>query len=115
MRANAHPPHLFIRAAAALAPLFVASAAPASPAATRVVASPARASVEAWPASSDELLSEIQTHFRSTRKWFGMVSDLRLDRAADGTVSPRFETLQSKFVLRNDAAGQTLHARLPPQ
>jgi N-acetylneuraminic acid mutarotase len=115
MRVHAHRRHLLIRAAASLASLLVASPAPASPVATRVVASPARAGTEAWPASSDELLSEIQTHFRSARKWFGMVSDLRIDRAADGTVSPRFETLQSKFVLRNDAAGQTLHARLPPQ
>ncbi|HEV3194070.1 MAG TPA: hypothetical protein VGY54_26370, partial [Polyangiaceae bacterium] len=65
--------------------------------------------------SSDALLSEIQTHFHGTRKWFGMVSDLRLDRAADGTVIPRYEMLQSKFVLRHDAAGQTLSARLPAQ
>jgi hypothetical protein len=65
--------------------------------------------------SSDELLSEIQTHFRSTKKWFGMVSDLQLDRADDGAIIPRFETLQrySKFILRQDAAGQTLHVRLP--
>jgi MYXO-CTERM domain-containing protein len=44
-----------------------------------------------------------------------MVSDLALDRAADGTVTPRFETLHSKFVLLKDAAGQTLRARLPAQ
>jgi N-acetylneuraminic acid mutarotase len=65
--------------------------------------------------SSDELLSEIQTHFHATRKWFGMVSDLGLDRAVDGTVTPRFEMLQSRFVQRQDAAGQTLRARLPAQ
>jgi hypothetical protein len=44
-----------------------------------------------------------------------MVSDLRLERAADGTVSPRFETLHSKFVLLHDPAGQTLNAHLPAQ
>jgi hypothetical protein len=46
-----------------------------------------------------------------------MVSDLQHDRAADGTITPRFETLQkhSKFVLSQDAAGQTLRARLPAQ
>jgi hypothetical protein len=78
-----------------------------------VGASPARA--ETWPTSSDKLLSEIQTHFHATRKWFGMVSDLQLDTAADGTISPRFETLHSTFVLVKDAAGQTLRARLPAQ
>lgn len=65
-------------------------------------------------AESDPLLSEIQTHFHATKKWFGMVSDLGLDRAADGTITPRFDTLHSKFVLKHDAAGQTLYARLPP-
>ena len=64
-------------------------------------------------AEADVLLSEIQTHFHATKKWFGMVSDLGLDRAADGTITPRFETLHSKFVLRHDAAGQTLNAHLP--
>jgi MYXO-CTERM domain-containing protein len=64
-------------------------------------------------AETDPLLSEIQTHFHATKKWFGMVSDLGLDRAADGTITPRFEMLHSKFVLHHDAAGQTLHARLP--
>ena len=44
-------------------------------------------------ARPDALLSEIQTHFHATRKWFGMVSDLALDRAADGSLTPRFETL----------------------
>ena len=93
---------LFILAAAALAPLFIGSPA-------------AGASAEVWPTSQDKLLSEIQGHFHATRKWFGMVSDLELDRAADGTVSPRFETLHSKFVLGKVAAGQTLHAQLPAQ
>jgi hypothetical protein len=65
-------------------------------------------------AQGDTLLVEIHTHFHATRKWFGMVSDLGLDRGADGTITPRFETLHSKFVLRHDAAGQTLRARLPP-
>ena len=77
----------------------------------------ARPTPEVWPTSSDELLSEIQTHFHSTRKWFGMVSDLQHDRAADGTLTPRFETLQKypNFVLRQDAAGQTLRPHLPAQ
>jgi len=97
MRPHAPRPHLFI-VAAALTPLLVASLARA----------------ETWPTSTDKLLSEIQTHFHATRKWFGMVSDLQLDRAADGTVTPRFETLRSTFVLSRDAAGQTLHAHLPP-
>jgi hypothetical protein len=92
--------YLFLLAAA-LAPLLVGS--------------PARAAAppEVWPVSSDKLLSEIQSHFHATRKWFGMVSDLQLDRAADGTVTPRFETLHSKFVVVRDPAGQTLHAHLP--
>ncbi len=64
-------------------------------------------------AAGDPLLGEIQAHFRATKRWFGMVADLRLDRAADGAITPRFETLHSKFVLRRDAAGQTLRARLP--
>jgi hypothetical protein len=66
-------------------------------------------------AEADPLLTEIQGHFHATKKWFGMVSDLALDRAADGTISPRYETLRSKFVLRTDAAGQTLQVRLPPK
>jgi hypothetical protein len=44
-----------------------------------------------------------------------MVSDLGLDRAADGTITPRYETLHSKFVQLHDAAGQTLHVHLPAQ
>jgi hypothetical protein len=117
MRTHAVRPHLFILAAAALAPLLIVSRAPASPQAARVAASPGRPVPEVWRTSSDELLSEIQAHFRSTRKWFGMVSDLQHDRATDGTITPRFETLQkySKFVLSQDAAGQTLRAHLPAQ
>jgi N-acetylneuraminic acid mutarotase len=65
--------------------------------------------------SPDKLLAEIQAHSKGTRKWFGMVSDLRLDQAPDGTITPRFETLHSKFVVRQDAAGQTLYPRLPAQ
>ncbi len=42
-----------------------------------------------------------------------MVSDLAIDRAADGSLTPRFETLRSPLVLRHDAAGQTLTVRLP--
>jgi hypothetical protein len=92
-------PYLFLLAAAAIVGLFAAP--------------PALANTKAG-AAPDELLSEIQTHFHATRKWFGMVSDLRLDRDPDGTITPHFETLRSKFVLQKDAAGQTLHARLPP-
>jgi MYXO-CTERM domain-containing protein len=91
----------FVLAAGALAPLFIASPARANP------------DVRRAPAAQDELLSEIQTHFHATKKWFGMVSDLQHDIAADGTMTPRFETLHSKFVLAHDAAGQTLHAHLP--
>jgi hypothetical protein len=102
-------------AAAALVPLLGASPVRASPQATRGVVPAARATPEIWHTSTDELLAEIQTHFHSTRKWFGMVADLRLEQAADGTITPHFETLKSKFVLLQDAAGQTLHARLPAQ
>ena len=61
----------------------------------------------------DALLAEIQGHFHATRKWFGMVSDLAFDRGSDSALAPRFETLRSQLVLRHDAAGQTLSARLP--
>jgi len=117
MLARAVRPHLFILAAAALAPLLVGSFASASPATAGAKPVAARPTPEVWPTSSDELLSEIQTHFHSTRKWFGMVSDLQHDRAADGTLTPRFETLQKypNFVLRQDAAGQTLRPHLPAQ
>jgi MYXO-CTERM domain-containing protein len=96
-------------AAVGPAPAVVAKSLPATPA----LLAAARAGLGAWPTSTDELLGEIQTHFHGARKWFGMVSDMQLDRAIDGTVTPRFEMLQSKFVLRHDAAGQTLRARLP--
>jgi hypothetical protein len=125
MRARAVRPHPFIiLAAACLAPLLVTSPAPAASVAAApgtVAAAPgpraaqASPTPEVWQTSSDEFLAEIQTHFHAARKWFGMVSDLQLDRAVDGTVSPRFETLQSKYVLTRDAAGQTLHAHLPGQ
>jgi hypothetical protein len=94
--------------AATLTALSVASPAPASPPA-------ARPKPEVWRTSSDPLLAEIQGHFHAARKWFGMVSDLQLDRATDGTLTPRFETLHSTFVLRQDAANQTLQAHLPAQ
>jgi len=70
--------------------------------------------VHAEPSQTDPLLAEMQEHFHATKKWFGMVADLGVDTAADGTLAPRFETLRSKFVLLHDAAGQTLDARLPP-
>jgi MYXO-CTERM domain-containing protein len=118
MQAQAFRPHRFILAAAALGPLL-ASPARALQGPPTVAAAPTPAGTAAptagFPVSSDPLLSEIQTHFRATRKWFGMVSDLGLDRASDGTITPRFEMLQSKFVLLHDAAGQTLRAHLPAQ
>ncbi len=119
MRAHALRSQILILAAAAFVPLLIASPLRASPAASPLRTSQGVASLrptpEIWPTSSDELLAEIQGHFRSTKKWFGMVSDLQLDRAADGALTPRYETLQryTKFVLRQDAAGQTLHAHLP--
>jgi hypothetical protein len=107
MQAHALRPYLLVlaAAAAALAPVLVASPARGG--------SPDPPPKEHWPLSQDKLLSEIQTHFHGTRKWFGMVSDLRHDRAPDGTITPRLETLSSTFVLRRDAAGQSLRARLP--
>jgi hypothetical protein len=100
MRALALRRYLFVLATAACALLLVASSADAGP---------------PWPTSSDPLLAEIQTHFHAAKKWFGMVSDLRLDRGVDGTITPHYETLRSTFVLQKDGAGQTLHARLPAQ
>ena len=79
----------------------------------------------AWPAHATgdtsagtdgkpkDLLVEIQGHFPSARKWFQMVSDLEWDRAADGSLSPRLETLHSRFVIVRDRAGQSLMARIP--
>lgn len=107
MRSAALRLPLFLFAPAVLVPLSAAPPAVASP--------PARSAASAAHPPADELLSEIQTHFRATRKWFGMVSDLGLERATDGTITPHFETLHSKFVLKQDAAGQTLNTHLPPQ
>lgn len=107
MRAAALRAPLFILVPAVLMPLSVAPPAWANP-------PPSSAAGPAHP-PPDELLSEIQTHFRAARKWFGMVSDLGLERATDGTITPHFETLHSKFVLKQDAAGQTLNTHLPPQ
>jgi len=109
MRVHALRPYTFVLAAAFATLSVVSFARAGAPAST-----PASAPERPWPMSSDPLLAEIQTHFRATKKWFGMVSDLVLDRAADGTFTPRYETLQSKFVQIHDAAGQTLHPRLPP-
>jgi hypothetical protein len=107
MRLHAIRPRPFCLAAAALPALLLAAPAfAATPPAAHAAAKP-------WPMSSDPLLSEIQTHFHATRKWFGMVSDLRHDLALDGTITPRLETLHSTFVVQNDAAGQTLRAHLP--
>lgn len=115
MRPDGRRSRLFVLPAG-LALLLVASPLVASPpVASALTASPSQESREVWPISQDELLAEIQTHFHATRKWFGMVSDLQLDRGTDGAFSPRFETLHSKFVLLHDAAGQTLHAHLPAQ
>jgi Protein of unknown function (DUF1566)/Galactose oxidase, central domain/Kelch motif len=72
-------------------------------------------STHTWALSSDPLLAEIQAHFHGARKWFGMVADLQHQVGADGSITPRFETLASKFVLAHDPAGQTLHAHLPAQ
>lgn len=62
-----------------------------------------------------DLLEEIQQHFPAAKKWFGMVQDLQFERAADGSLTPRFETLTSSFVLPKDPAGQVVLARLPAQ
>lgn len=58
-------------------------------------------------------LTEIGDHFSSARKWFGMVSDLEFAVSATGERSPRFETLGSDLVRRQDGAGQTLRAVAP--
>lgn len=65
-------------------------------------------------AAESDLLLEVQARFKATRKWFGMVSDLPWDRAADGTLAAQTGALKSPFVLKHDAAGQSLDARLPP-
>lgn len=63
--------------------------------------------------ANDELLREIEQHFPAAKKWFGMVKDLGFERAADGSLTPRYETLESTFVLPKDPAGQVVMARLP--
>jgi hypothetical protein len=73
---------------------------------------PSSAAPPAGRASPDPLV-RIQADFPSALKWFGMVSDLAFDRAPDGSVTPRFETLHSRFVLGADPAGQSLGAHLP--
>ncbi|MBL8917834.1 MAG: DUF1566 domain-containing protein [Myxococcaceae bacterium] len=60
-----------------------------------------------------ELLREIERHFPPAKKWFGMVADLEFERAADGSLTPRYETLKSRFVLKQDPAGQVVMGRLP--
>ena len=65
------------------------------------------------PAPPSDLLHEIEEHFPSARKWFGMVSDLAWERDRTGGLTPRFEGMRSRFVLARDASGQRLGARLP--
>ncbi len=67
------------------------------------------------PATAPDLLLEIESGFPAAHKWFGMVSDLSWDRATDGTLTPRFSTQKSRFVLPRDPANQRLTARLPPR
>lgn len=64
--------------------------------------------------ADDDLLASVQARFKGTRKWFGMVSDLPWNRAQDGTLVPDTSALKSQFVLKHDAAGQSLAVRLPP-
>lgn len=71
------------------------------------------ASPSTQSATSDDLLLEIEGTFPAAKKWFGMVADLQWDRDEMGTLSPRMEGLKSRFVLKEDPAGQTLSARLP--
>jgi len=71
------------------------------------------ATSEAAPKSRD-LLVEIEDNFPAAKKWFGMVGDLEWSRDAHGSLTPRFETLHSNFVIRRDPAGQSLGATLPP-
>lgn len=69
--------------------------------------------LSASPAPNDELLREIEQHFPAAKKWFGMVQDLAFDRGSDGSLTPRYQTLKSTFVLQKDPAGQVVMARLP--
>ena len=62
----------------------------------------------------DDLLREIETTFPAAKKWFGMVADLEWDRDAAGRLTPRLGGLTSRFVLKEDPAGQALNAHLPP-
>lgn len=64
-------------------------------------------------AAPDDLLVEVEAYFRAAKKWFGMVSDLTFDPAADGSLVPRWSTLHSRFVRPYDAAKQRLNAELP--
>jgi len=64
-------------------------------------------------AADPDLLQEIEQRFPAAKKWFGMVQDLELVRGDDGSLTPRYETLRSKFVLAHDPAGQVVMARLP--
>jgi MYXO-CTERM domain-containing protein len=66
------------------------------------------------PTASEVLLDEIGSQWKSTRRWFGMVSDLQFNRAADGSLEPRFETLHSPLVHAKDGANQSLDVALPP-
>src|SRR5581483_10970034 len=64
-------------------------------------------------AAPDDLLVEIESYFRSAKKWFGMVADLTFDVGADGSLAPRWSALHSRFVQKQDAARQRLNASLP--
>ncbi len=59
------------------------------------------------------VLDEVAAHVPAARRWFSMVSDLTFDRAEDGSLSPRYESLHSSLVLPKDPAGQVLRPRLP--
>ena len=65
------------------------------------------------PTEHADVLVEIEHHFPAAKKWFGMVQDLRFERAIDGSLTPRYQTLKSTFVLPKDPAGQVVLARLP--
>ena len=64
-------------------------------------------------APREELLREIETTFPAAKKWFGMVADLEWDRDAAGALTPRPGEMSSRFVLKQDPAGQVLSTRLP--
>ncbi len=75
-----------------------------------LLASQAEASA---PGATPDLLEEIEQGFPAAKKWFGMVQDLHFVEADDGSLTPRYETLRSRFVLAKDPAGQVVMARLP--